>query len=347
MKLTRTLIYLLFLVLPFGQLERLSPTPLYLHDLIILSILGLNLKKIKLPRPLLLFGLAGVLSLAVNCLCLPFKELLQSSLYLWRWLAYAVFGLTLAAGKVEFKKPLLIFGLMLAIFGLVQYLVIPDTRFLAGLNWDDHYFRVIGTLFEPNYLGSILVLTLVLIFFKFSRLGYLYPLILTPLLLTYSRSSYLALLAAAGFLAISKKRLKYLLITICLLLVAVLILPRPGGEGVKLERLFSVQQRLLNYQEGLEIFKTAPVFGIGFNSLRYYRQDPVSHAASGLDNSFLFVAVTTGVVGLLAYLNLLKFLWKKSLLVKISLVVVIVHSFFQNTLFYPFVMIWLWSIVDD
>ena len=123
-------------------------------------------------------------------------------------------------------------------------------------------------------------------------------------------------------------------------------LPRPGGEGVKLERVFSLNQRFANYREGLQLIKLSPVFGLGFNTMRYYRNDFVSHAAAGLDSSLLFVLATTGIIGLLTYLNLLKSLWQTSLLVKLSLSAVLVHSLFQNSFFYPLIMIWLWSIVD-
>jgi len=46
MTLTKILIYLLFFILPFGQLERLPNLPIYLHDLVILFLIILNFKKL-------------------------------------------------------------------------------------------------------------------------------------------------------------------------------------------------------------------------------------------------------------------------------------------------------------
>jgi len=130
------------------------------------------------------------------------------------------------------------------------------------------------------------------------------------------------------------------------LAVVLPLLPRPGGEGVNLLRLFSIEQRFDNYGEGFALWRRSPLLGVGFNTLRSVRNDFVSHSASGLDNSLLFVAATTGIIGLLFYLNLLRRLWQSGgEIVKLSLIAVIVHSFFQNSLFYPLVMIWLWLLV--
>ena len=348
MKLTKILIYLLFFILPFGQLERFPGLPLYLHDLVVLLLLIINLKFIKFSRAVWLFVSACLLSLIINFFRFPVQNLLFSSLYLARWLAYACLLPLYRRLKLDLKPWLKYLCLALAILGLLQYLFIPDTRFLAALNWDDHYYRLISTVFDPNFLGLIFVLGLIL--FNLQILPSL--ILLIALFLTYSRSGYLSLLAVIFAYAILKKKFKFLLLILVFIFLP--FLPRPGGEGVKLERWFSVEQRLANYRESLQLIKVSPVFGLGFNTLRYFRQDftslaesrRASHAAAGLDNSLLFVLAATGIVGLLAYLNLLKSLWQTSLLVKLSLVAILVHSLFQNSLFYPLIMIWLWTVVS-
>ncbi|MBU3923277.1 O-antigen ligase family protein [Patescibacteria group bacterium] len=339
MNLNKILIYLLFFILPFGQLERFPGLPLYLHDLVILLLIMLNLKFLKLSRSIWLFVFACLLSLIINIFRFSFPEILFSSLYLIRWLAYACLLPIFRRLKLDLKPLLKYLCLALAILGILQYLFIPDTRFLAALNWDDHYYRLISTVFDPNYLGLIFVLGLIL--FNLQLLPSL--VLFIALLLTYSRSSYLSLLAVIFAYVILKKKFKYL--WLILIFAFLPFLPRPGGEGVKLERIFSINQRFANYQESLQLIKVSPVVGLGFNTLRYYQGDPVSHAAAGLDSSLLFVLATTGVIGFLAYLNLLKSFWQISLLVKLSLVAILVHSLFQNSLFYPLIMIWLWSVV--
>ncbi|MFH1280982.1 MAG: O-antigen ligase family protein, partial [Candidatus Beckwithbacteria bacterium] len=243
------------------------------------------------------------------------------------------------------KKLLILSSLILAIFGILQYLIYPDILFLASNQWDNHYYRVIATFFDPSFVGLILLLGLILTFFTKSS-PWLYPIYLTPLLLTYSRSTYLALLISLFSYTLYKCKFKILLIG--LVFISLLpFLPRPGGEGVKLERMFSIEQRLDNYQHALTIIKENPLFGVGFNTLRFYQNQPLSHAGAGLDSSLLFVFATTGLIGFVAYLNLLKSIYNNSLLIKISLIALLTHSLFQNSLFYPWVLIWFFSLVGS
>ena len=136
--------------------------------------------------------------------------------------------------------------------------------------------------------------------------------------------------------------------------MTILLLPRPGGEGVRLERTTSSLARLENWKKGLEIIKDQPLFGVGFNTLRYAQKDygfltsnwRKTHAGAGLDSSLLFVWATTGLTGLIVFLYFLKGVFKtKSLVIKASLLALIAHSFFNNTLFYPWVIIWFWLIL--
>lgn len=331
----KILVPLLFLTLALGQLQRLPGGLIYSHDLILILLLLINYTRLKFPRPWLIFVLSAIFSLIVAAFKLPFSQVISASLYLFRFIAYTA----LIYLKIN-SLWLLYLSTSIAGLGLVQYVFIPDTRFLAELGWDDHYYRLISVLFDPNFTGLILVLGLILIYFNRPRSWWLYVVHFVALLLTYSRSSYLAFLVAALGLAVVKKNWKIVLVSF-LLLSGIVFLPRPGGDGVKLERTFSIIQRWQNYQAGFKLWQQSPVFGLGFNTLRFYNQDFLSHAAGGQDGSLLFVAVTTGLVGLTAYLFWLKSLFYASLIMKISLLAILVHSFFQNSLFYPWVLIWL------
>ena len=325
---------------------------LYLHDLIITSICILWLlskPKIKtnLIKPLSIFLLTGITSLVLAIPKFSTYQIFISSLYLLRFVIYSslLFIPKDLKIKLPIKKLLLFSSATLAIFGLAQYLFVPDTRFLASSHWDDHYYRVIATLFDPSYVGIILVFGLILTF-MLKASPWLYPIYLIPLLLTYSRSSYLALLSAILGYVIYTKKFKLLLIGL-VFICTLPFLPRPGGAGVKLERVFSITQRLENYQHSLDIIKQNPIFGIGFNTLRYYQQKPLSHAGAGLDSSLLFVLATTGVIGFFAFINLLKNIYRQSMLIKLSLIALLVHSLFQNSLFYPWVLVWIYSLIGS
>src|SRR3989304_8999963 len=110
-----------------------------------------NFRRLKLFRPVVWFVLAGLASLTLAAFRLPPVNVLFSSLYLLRFLAYSL----LLNIKID-RKYLLFFSSAIAVFGLAQYILIPDTRFLAVLNWDDHYYRLLSTLLDPNFTGIIL-----------------------------------------------------------------------------------------------------------------------------------------------------------------------------------------------
>lgn len=323
------LLLLLILSLSFGQLARFEFTPgvvIYAHDILVVLALIRYLPQVKsfrspLTRPIIAFVIAAILSLALSAR--PWSEIILGSLYLIRWIAYALIYFIARQTQLPLKRYLIMTGLIVAAVGLFQYGFFPDTRFLYYSGWDEHYYRLIGTFFDPNFTGIFLVLTLILLWP--SRLTIL-PFI--ALLLTYSRSSYLALLAVLVYKLRHQKIL--LLATCCLFLVALFFLPRPGGEGVKLERLYSLTNRLDSMKTGLQVAMAHPVTGVGFGLLR------------GMDNSFVFILATTGIPGLLAYFWLLK---KQLDASRYALVAIIVHSFFNHTLFYAPVMLWLWLLL--
>ncbi|MDP3888791.1 MAG: O-antigen ligase family protein [bacterium] len=395
----KTLVFLLILylvVFTLGQLLRftLGMTEINLHfaDIavgILVSFWLINkiIKKEKfvwppLSKQIFLFFCLAAVSLAFNStplrsifhneMPLAGRELFVSWLYLFRWIFYAglyfvVYDLVLIKKELveNIKKWLIWVGLGVAVFGLGQYVFLPDTRFLENFGWDPHYFRVIGTFFDPGFLGVILVLSLILLTLwlwkvKPNKLGILFWLIIySALALTYSRASYLAYLLGMGTIAYFKKSPKFFVCIFAFLIVTILLLPRPGGEGVKLERESTIKYRIINWGQSLTIARDHPVFGVGFNAYRYSQRDygfldfanwRSSHAGGGADSSLLFVLATTGIFGLLAYLWLwwkiiITSLKRKDALILATVSALLIHSLFDNSLFYPWVMGWIWILL--
>lgn len=186
-------------------------------------------------------------------------------------------------------------------------------------------------------------------------------LIASALLLTFSRSSYLAGIVGMLILGLFKKRI-WLMGMIGLGLYGLfVILPKPGWGFVRFDRMISTLARVENWLAAWELFTQSPIIGWGFNTLRF-RQFPtidlLSKAAAGVDNSFLFVLVTSGLVGLVAFGYMLQDwlrIWMRLIdsqkfktlgQVGISLsVAIFVHSLFINSLFYPWVIIFLASMI--
>lgn len=395
----KLLTFLLILLFPFGQLTRLpvffSPqVHVYLSDLtllvLIISWLFYHLFRQKTPfrppllKPILLFAGVALFSLLVNFSRLSLGEFLISSLYLLRWLAYAgvyfliyTFVKTKPSSAKILIRLLILGGVLIAVFGLLQYFFYPKLRNLYYLGWDPHENRLFGTFFDPNFTGVILVLTLILItIFAFDKSAHLFNFVngawvitYLSLMFTYSRSSYLAYLTAMLTIGVIKKSWKFIAAILIIFTITLLLLPRPPGEGVKLERTSTINARFANYQQILTIIKDHALFGVGFNSLRYAKRDygfldketwQETHSAAGADSSFLFIWATTGIFGLISYL----WLWWKILTIEPSSnhppagetgqttamilpisVALLTHSLFLNSLFYPWIMFWFWLVL--
>lgn len=346
-------------------------------DLIVLifCLVGLYKLKFKLKKPplfltaFLIFIFFAILSLALTPLHLKPTEYLSSFFYTIRLSAYFLLGWEIYTGafpsiKRSLTQILILSGLSLAILGLIQLAFIPDLRFLQRSGWDPHYFRTVSTFLDPNFLGGYLVLTLILLSKKNTKLNILiFAGVYLALLTTFSRGAYLAFFT--GFITISllSKSVKLGILTILLsagLLFGYYNYQRSIAAPRNIDRAQSAQFRLNSWQQGSALFQQAPVLGVGYNSYRYALQTYHlanadflrTHGSSTNDSSLLFVASTTGVIGLTSYLfflaTLLKFAWHKYLqknswgIVCISGVSgVLIQSFFANTLFYPFILIWI------
>lgn len=379
-------LFFIFLVLfPFGQLARIPLTflnspdiHLYLTDIVLfLLVLGwgiwrflIDKKKYHLPplaKPIFIFILIGGLPLILNSPLFSGREVGVGFLYLLRWISYAglyfvLFDLKekLSWLRKDWSCFLMIIGSMVAIFALIQYFLWPNLKALEVLQYDPHFYRAAGTFLDPGFTGIILVLTLILISVK--NLGKnwwlwgIWVMVYLTLALTYSRASWLAFFVGMSVLSFYKKSWKLFLFIIGLLVLTWFLIPQPVGEGGKLTRTYTIQSRFENYQQAVKIIKEKPLLGVGFNTLRYYQKKvgilsekdwQVNQAGAGLDNSWLFVLTTTGILGFVSYLWLF---WKtlgrfKNILVVSSLTAVFIHSFFLNSLFYPWVMVWLWLLL--
>jgi O-antigen ligase len=339
-------------------------------DLAVLMLVGTWLvrhsEKKALQNYVYLFGpFIGVviLGLLISLLKLSPEEVVLSSLYAVRFIIYS---LLFCVGSTYAKKihPLYVLwigGFSLSLIGLAQYFLYPNLRNLSYLGWDPHQYRIFSTLLDPNFLGIILVLTLILsahlLQHKNTPLRNFVivasGLCFMSLLLTYSRGSYVAFVVILTIWTIRRRKFLVLVFTHLVFVGILFLLPKPGGEGVDLLRFMSVQSRLLNNNEAWNLFLRSPVIGHGFDTLPFVRQFNdmalINRSAAGFHNSYLFILATTGLFGFIAYL----WLWKQILsrstgllgeIMRYSILAVGIHALFDNSLFYPWVMVWLWLL---
>lgn len=367
-KINKLLFFAFVFVFPFGQLLSLNIGNGYRVnpiDLIFLLSLVFQIKKSKtvlyISLPLFFGNIIWYLNNGFN---------FQSLFYVLRIFGFLSFTFLLKemtknkSFKENLPKVLFIEVFAVSILGLLQYFLLPDLRFLKILGWDDHYYRLVGTFFDPAYTAIILCLGFVLSLFYWikqkNKKYFLFSvLLLISILLTYSRATFFAVFAVIVLISYLKKSFKILLFLIFFGLF-IFVLPRYSSEGTELERTASISQRINNYQETFGIFTKNPVFGVGFNNICFARisyfsnTNLNSHSCSGADSSVLLVLADLGVVGLLFLLGFIKKILEKinlgvfnDQILLVSFIALLIHSQFTNSLFYPWVLGWFAILIAN
>lgn len=328
------------------------------------------IKKVKFKKPplwikaALIFIATGALSLTLTPVKLTPIELLTSGSYLIRFALYILLGYFVYCGgffksQREINQSLIISGVALSVIGLLQFIFLPDLRFLQQYGWDPHYFRAASTFLDPNFLGSFLVLSLLLWYQKntFPKKYFIwgFTLIYLALLVTFSRGSYLGFLTDFSVLAFLLKSFRKFILFSALfagLLGGFYIYQKMVAEPRGIDRKQSAEFRLGTWQQGWDLFLQRPILGVGFNTYRYalkqyHLADAAflsSHGSSTNDSSALYILSTTGVVGFISYLFFLFTLFKTGWTQKVlpaGIAGLLAQSFFANTLFFPPLLIWI------
>lgn len=345
---TKITLYLTLISFFLGQLFR--PTifgitlPLFDICIVLLAILNfLNTTKKKDNPYIFLFILSAIISWFLNPLKL--SNSISSIFYLLRiisLLSFFIYPLDIDKNSEKFFHIVL---LAFIFFGLFQYFIYPDLTTFDSLNWDPHLYRLVGTLLDPTFTALIFLFFLIKLYF--SSANYLYLLIVyISLALTYSRSSLLAFFIVFSYISYKTKKVFLFLSTALLTFLTIILLPRMPGEGTKLERTSSIKAKIVNYQQGINLWQQSPLIGLGYNRLpdlqvnnNNYRQ---SHSKSGFDSSLLTIAVCSGLIGLLFFILSFTYNLKSSSLYWQSLLLALfVHSLFANSLLYPWILFYM------
>ena len=343
-KISQYLLIILVLSLGFGQLLRFPVFGLsfYFHDILVLLLLLLNYKIPNLAPPLGLkiFFLGLGLGWLFAFTLYPALLLIVPSLYTLRLLAYLALYFQLKSTKVVFSSSYFIMsGFITLIIGLTQYLLMPDMRIFQNLGWDDHWNRLTLPHFDPTFTAVMLSLALLSTvqalprIWRLSSTGFL----VSGILLTYSRSVWLSLVLTFGYFMLKNKKLSYLLIGICLLIIPLALLPKRLGEGTNLFRTYSISSRLVSDQNYVQQYNWDLLLGRGLNTL--VLDQGFTHA-TGPNNSYLYLLLTSGVLGLIGWVMFMFSLYRQSRY-KPLLIFFFLASLFNNVMFYPFALLWI------
>lgn len=354
----------------FGRGLVVKPLDIGVGVLVFLWLVTKFFKKQKIKQadiliPASMFAFIGLFSLTMNSFRLSINEFLISLSYLVRWIAYVGVFFVVNDFDKEFKK--IILNLLIAVgslivgLGYVQYFFYSNLRNIIYLGWDEHMYRMFSVFLDPNFAGAFFVLFflfLINIFLKKKNflMGMLTILTLGAVFLTFSRSALIMLIASSSLLLILINKKVWIAVLVGITFLVLTMSSRYFNiENINLFRVVSSEARLETAKEAIKIIQNRPIFGVGFDAYRYAKfnyiqksqnAETISHADAGTDNSFLFVLATTGLVGFIFYM----FLWFRILKVGSALIVasavgIFVDSLFINSLFYSFVMLWLWIII--
>lgn len=323
-----------------------------------------------------IFLTVGFVSLLINFATLTTQQILISFVYSIRFAAYLsiLFAAQILSNKQKNQIPnkLILSGAIFVILGFIQYFFYNDLRNLYYLGWDQHLYRLFSTFLDPNFAGAFLVLIFLLMIGKLIQVintknanliillffSVFSIITLISIMLTYSRSAVIMLVTGISVFFVLKKMTKQLLIGVVIILGLVLMFANFRIEGLNPFRVVSSEARIRSMGEALNIASKNPLLGVGFNSYRYALVKEgarsnlgisQSNADAGTDNSLLFVAATTGLLGLFVYLKFIFEIGKKiyanrknwiAAVTFSSLVAILIDSFFINTLFYIFILSW-------
>ena len=344
-------------------------------------ILKFNLKKIKqyfLFKPLALFCAVGLVSLLINFPQLGLIKFLISGSYLVRFVSYTLLYFIVKDFSKDFKvkinKYMFASGLIVVLLGYFQYFFFPSLKPLFKFGWDEHLYRMTSVFLDPNFAGTFFNIFFIFsldilrkhykTFSKIKNSIYLLISILSffAVYLTYSRSALMMLFVSVVVYLFLIGKKKLIFISILFLILMIFVSPRAfQTEGTDLLRVVSTTERFSSLNIALKVIQDNPILGVGFNAYRYAQAKvglygifwQVTHSGAGTDASLLFVIATTGFLGFFVYLYML---FKTFVLAKINfkssgivlfvvLAGLLIDSLFINSLFYVFILEWLFILI--
>ena len=371
--------------------------PITINELALAAIVGVGMIAVLRRRELhldriavtaLLFAFIGAASAVWNAHTYDIGgvALVVSLAYLARWLAYFMLYVVLRntiarADATKLWTPMEWMLLVIAGFGILQSAFLPDFAQMIYPDpdrtgdWDVQGRRLVSTILEPNIVGAMLMIGLLVQFAKISTGAFVkrwhVALLLIALILTVSRSAVLGLAAGVMTLlwirGLSRRLIRVLFVIGAVGLLALPLLLRLAIAFNKFS--FDAQSsgglRIVAWLRALGILGDHLAFGIGFNTYGFvseaYGYERAAASSYATDGGLLFIAVMTGLIGLVVYCSMLgivmttaRRVWTDpgqtpearglAIGVASSTVAVVIHSVFANSILTTNVMEMLWVL---
>ncbi len=240
-----------------------------------------------------------------------------------------------------------------------------------GAGWDPHSGRLVSTWLDPNFVGGFMVL--VAPYLAFKRRYILLVLTSIALVLTQSRSSFLAagsllmfspLLILHGIAATSQKHIRAIRVAMAITLLLAVTTIAAINLGPRFTRVFAsdptVELRVTSLQAIWQaLAQKTFLIGEGYNAYQFAaaREGLITsfttHSRAGSDMSLLTLWVTTGMLGVVLFLVpwvygiILSWhrAWQRhdstQFIPIIAFLALFVHALFVNSLLYGHILITL------
>ncbi|MBP9814685.1 O-antigen ligase family protein [Candidatus Woesebacteria bacterium] len=233
---------------------------------------------------------------------------------------------------------------------LLQYIFVPDLRFLAQIGWDPHMYRAVGLIFDPPVAGVVLGMLFFISLVKNNRVGI--TLNFLAIIFLFSRSTYIAVGSVTFLYLFYRKQYGLSFIWIVLLSLAIYLAPKTipaymNLESSKIERVSTVLSRRVEIENGLRAWNSRPIFGIGYNRVGEYKKSlpsvygsdiALNHSSSAFHSFWLTQLASTGVVGFSLLAGAYLLAMRKNVLWALILAIPALIGILDNVVFHPFVL---------
>jgi O-antigen ligase len=347
------LFYITAFLFSLGQLGRISffnqQVNIYLYEIfLIFSLFTLFLECRFQPikeawknnKSVFVFFAILIISLFLDFAKYKLFENIIGIIYLSRLLLYFLYFFYLKfyiSKKPEFtkiiKNGLIGIAILIVASTLVQYFLYPDLRNLIYQGWDPHLYRTFGVFFDTSISAAIFGLI-----FLINDQLIIKCIYLILIALSFSRSTYLGLICTTLFLFLPQKQFKKIFLFLILFIGMIFFIPKPNGEGVNLKRLYSIESRIEDYRKGIDLWKKKPLIGYGYNRIRYIKKSDSIHSGAGFNSSFLTILVSSGIIGLIAFIWTLWGFRRDSKIAMTLIIFLSIVSLFDNVLLHPFIL---------
>jgi O-antigen ligase len=320
---------------------------------------------------LLMFIGVLIVSNLINLPKYSFAENVTGSLYILRFIIYSlIIGVKMkgqAKCPVPTEKIICGIGLTITLIGIFQFFFLPDLRFLQYQNWDDHLNRLTFPYLDPSFAGAILLVFLIVNLYGQTKKSISTIIIsiteILAIFLTFSRATWvtggIVLLMMVFWRSRGIGKMRVIRVVGGVILIAVMvciIFAKFGSYGNRLFRTETILSRTTSMQKGFQIWQKNPVFGVGFNSYKtyqikngyYVKNNLENRGEASVENSYIFVLATSGIVGLLAFLGWVFGAFRELRGVRRYVFAsVLIGSLFNNLLFYPFILLIIFWILNE